>query len=32
MDGFGIDNYGEVYDILISAGVDEDRAQELLDA
>lgn len=32
MDGFGIDNYGEIYDMLISAGIDEDRAQEIMDA
>lgn len=31
MDGFGIDNYGEIYDILISAGIDENRAQEIID-
>lgn len=32
MDGFGIDNYGEIYDLLISSGIDEDRAQEIMDA
>lgn len=32
MDGFGIDNYGEIYDMLINAGIDEDRAQEIMDA
>ena len=32
MDGFGIDNYGEIYDMLISAGIDESRAQEIMDA
>lgn len=32
MDGFGIDNYGEIYDMLISAGIDEDRAHEIMDA
>lgn len=32
MDGFGIDNYGEIYDMLISAGINEDRAHEIMDA
>ena len=32
MDSFGIDNYGEIYDLLISSGIDEDRAQEIMDA
>ena len=32
MDGFGIDNYGEIYDMLISAGIEEDRAHEIMDA
>ena len=32
MDGFGIDNYGEIYDMLISSGIDENRAQEIMDA
>ena len=32
MDGFGIDNYGEIYDMLINAGIDEERAHEIMDA
>ena len=32
MDGFGIDNYGEIYDMLLSAGIEEDRAHEIMDA
>ena len=31
MDGFGIDNYGDVYEMLLSAGIDENRAQEIID-
>ena len=32
MDGFGIDNYVEIYDMLLSAGIEEDRAHEIMDA
>ena len=30
MDGFGFDNYGDIYEMLISVGIDEDRAQEII--
>ena len=32
MDGLGIDNYGEIYDMLLTSGIDEDRAKEIMDA
>ena len=32
MDGLGIDNYGEIYDMLLSSGINESRAKEIMDA
>ena len=31
MDGFGIDNYGDIADMLYSIGLDDERVAELLD-
>ena len=32
MDGLGIDNYGEIYDMLLTSGINETRAKEIMDA
>ncbi len=32
MDGLGIDNYGEIYDMLLTSGINEARAKEIMDA
>ena len=32
MDGLEIDNYGEIYDMLLSSGINESRAKEIMDA
>lgn len=32
MDGLGIDNYGEIYEMLLTSGISEARAKEIMDA
>lgn len=32
MNGLGIDNYGEIYDMLLTSGINEARAKEIMDA